>query len=146
MIARRRPSRLPRWQEWAVYLSLGLLIATGIVWLLLNLFVRSAGEFGPEPHPAQHWAIVAHGVASYVFLVVAGAMIPVHIRLGWQGGKNRLTGSTLAAACLLLALTALGLYYLGDELARHWVSIVHWSVGLFVIPALAVHALRGRRG
>ena len=146
MIPPRRQTQLPRWQEWMVYLSLGMLVATGIAWLLLDSFVRTAGEFGPEHHPAERWAIVAHGIASYAFLVVAGAMIPVHIRLGWQLGSNRWTGATLAVTCLLLALTALGLYYLGGELARHWVSIVHWSVGLLVIPALAVHALRGRRG
>ncbi len=146
MIPPRRPTRLPRWQEWAVYLSLGLLVATGIAWLLLETFVTIAGEFGPEHHPAERWAIVAHGIVGYVFLVVIGALIPVHIRLGWNLGRQRWTGSTLAATCLLLALTALGLYYLGDELARHWVSLVHWIVGLLVIPALAVHALRGRRG
>lgn len=146
MIPPRRPTRLPRWQEWAVYLSLGLLAMSGISWLLLDFFVRRTGEFGPEHHPAEHWAIIVHGIAGYIFLVVAGAMIPVHIRLGWHLGGHRWTGATLASTCLLLALTALGLYYLGGELARDWVSIVHWSVGLFVIPALAIHAVRGRRG
>lgn len=141
----RRPSRLPRWQEWAVYLTLGLLIASGVAWLVLDNFARSAGEFGPEHHPAERWALVFHGIIGYVFLVVAGAMIPVHIRLGWHLGRHRWTGSTLASTCVLLTLTALGLYYLGDELSRHWVSIVHWSLGLFAVPALLVHALRGRR-
>ena len=141
----RRPTQLPRWQEWAVYLSLGLLVASGVAWLFLDTFVRSAGEFGPELHPAEHWALVSHGIIGYAFLIVAGAMIPVHIRLGWHIGRHRWTGSTLASTCVLLTLTALGLYYLGDELTRHWVSIVHWSVGLFAVPALLVHALRGRR-
>jgi hypothetical protein len=142
----RRPGRLPPWQEWSVYVAFGLLIATGVAWLLLDSFVRVAGDFGPEHHPAQQWTLIAHGVAAYAFLIVAGAMIPVHIALGWKTRRNLGSGLTLAGTLVLLALTALGLYYLGDEIGRHWVSVVHWSVGLIGVPVLLIHALRGRRG
>jgi hypothetical protein len=126
--------------------SFGLLIATGIGWLLLDSFVRVTGEFGPEHHPAERWFLVAHGIVAYAFLIVAGAMIPVHVTLGWNIGRNFKSGLMLAGTCVALAVTALGLYYLGDEIARHWVSVVHWSVGLLAGPALLIHALRGRRG
>lgn len=142
----RRPSRLPLWHEWAVYVSLGLLIASGIGWLVLDQWVRITGEFGPEHHPAEHWTLIAHGIGAYFFLVVAGALIPVHVQLGWRMGRNRTTGTTLAGVCLTLALTALGLYYFGDEVARHWVSIVHWAIGLVALPLLLIHAITGRRG
>jgi xanthine/uracil permease len=142
----RRPGRLPRWQEWSVYVTLGALIATGIAWLVLDWFVRVNGEFGPEHHPAEHMALIVHGVAAYAFLIIGGAMIPVHITLGWNTRRNLKSGLTLAGTCLLLAVTALCLYYLGDEISRNWVSIVHWMVGLIVIPALLIHALIGRSG
>ena len=142
----RRPGRLPRWQEWSVYVSFTLLIATGAAWLLLEAFVRVAGDFGPEHHPAERWALIAHGVVAYGFLIVAGAMVPVHIILGWNTRRSLKSGFMLAGTLLLLAATALGLYYLGDEIARHWVSIVHWGVGLVALPVLASHALIGRRG
>ena len=142
----RRPGRLPAWQEWSVYVTLGLLIATGIAWLLLDWFVRVNGDFGPEHHPAEHMVLVAHGIAAYLFLIVGGAMIPVHVTLGWNTRRNLKSGLTLAGTCILLALTALGLYYMADELSRNWVSILHWVVGLVAIPALLVHALVGRSG
>jgi hypothetical protein len=142
----RRPGRLPRWQEWSVYVSFSLLFATGIAWLLLDWFVRVAGDFGPEHHPAERWTLIAHGVVAYTFLAVAGAMIPVHITLGWNTRRSLKTGLTLASALLLLTLTALGLYYLGDEIQRHWVSIIHWSVGIAAGALLLLHALIGRRG
>jgi hypothetical protein len=142
----RRPGRLPLWQEWSVYVTLGSLIATGIAWLLLDWFVRVDGEFGTEHHPAEHWALIAHGVAAYAFLIVGGAMIPVHITLGWNMRRNLKSGLTLAGTCVVLGATALGLYYLGDESSRNWVSIVHWVIGLIAIPALLIHALIGRRG
>jgi len=141
----RRPGRLPRWQEWSVYASLGSLIATGIVWLLLDWFVRVNGEFGPEHHPAEHAMLIVHGVAAYTFLIIGGAMIPVHITLGWNTRRNLRSGLTLAGTCLVLVVTALGLYYLGDEISRNWVSVVHWVVVLIVIPALLIHAI-GRGG
>jgi len=142
----RRPGRLPRWQEWSVYVSFGLLIATGIAWLLLDWFVRVPGDFGPEHHPAQQWMLIAHGVVAYAFLIVAGAMIPVHVTLGWNTHRSLKTGLTLAGAFLLLALTALGLYDLGGEIQRRWVSVIHWSVGLVAGAVLLLHALIGRRG
>lgn len=146
MMRARRPGRLPRWQEWAVYVSFGLLVATGTAWLVLDTFVRVDGDFGPEHHPAEHWALVAHGVTAYAFLIVAGAMIPVHITLGWNIGRNLKSGLTLAGMCLVLAATALGLYYFADDIARSGVSIIHWGLGLIAVPVLVIHALRGRRG
>jgi hypothetical protein len=142
----RRPGRLPRWQEWSVYATLGALIATGIAWLLFDRFVRVNGEFGPGHHPAEHWTLIAHGVAAYAFLIIGGAMIPVHITLGWNMRRNLKSGLTLATTCLVLAITALGLYYLGDEISRNRVSIIHWVVGLIAVPALLIHALIGRQG
>jgi hypothetical protein len=142
----RRLGRLPRWQEWSVYVSFGLLAVTGIAWLLLDTFVRVAGEFGLERHPSEQWALIAHGAVAYTFLIVAGAMIPVHATLGWNTRRNLKTGLTLAGTLLLLALTALGLYYLGEEIGRHWVSVIHWGFGLAVVPILVLHALTGRRG
>ena len=142
----RRPGRLPRWQEWSVYVSFSLLVATGILWLLLDTFVRVTGEFGPEHDPAQQWALIAHGVIAYGFLLVAGAMVPVHMTLAWNSRRNLKSGLTLAGVLLLLAVSGLGLYYLGDEASRHWTSIVHWSVGLVAALVLLIHALIGRRG
>ena len=141
---KRDPSRLPRWQEWAVYVSFGLLIATGIVWLVLENFVRVDGQFGPEPHPAEHWLLVAHGLVAYAFLIVAGTMVPVHIILGLNTRRNLKSGLAFAGTLLLLALTALGLYYLGDDMLRSRFSTIHWALGLVALPLLAIHASRDR--
>jgi hypothetical protein len=144
MTKRRRPGRLPRWQERIVYVSFGLLIATGIAWLLLEHFVRVAGEFGPEPHPAEHWALIAHGLVAYAFLIVAGTMVPVHITAGWNTQRNLKSGLAFAGMLVLLAVTALGLYYLGNESLRPQVSRIHWVAGVIALPLLLVHALKGR--
>lgn len=143
---RPRPTRLPRWQEQSVYWSLGLLIASGIAWLALDTWVRVEGEFGPEHHPAEHWLLIAHGVLAYAFLIVAGTVIPVHIKSGWAQRRNRKSGLSLGLSSAIAAATALGLYYAADEALRPLVSAIHWLVGLVILPALLIHAIRGRRG
>jgi hypothetical protein len=140
----RRPTRLPRWQEWSVYLSFGALLATGVVWLLLDEFVRVNGEFGPEHHPAEHWMLVVHGVAAYAFLIVVGAALPVHVILGWNIGRNLKTGVAFLGASLILGVSALGLYYFGGDAVRSQASLIHWVIGLAAAPVLLIHALRGR--
>ncbi|MCA1653499.1 MAG: hypothetical protein LC656_04780, partial [Sphingomonadales bacterium] len=107
--------------------------------------VRTNGEFGPEHHPAQHLTLIAHAIGAYAFLVVIGAMIPVHIPLGWRQRRNRVSGSTVASICLILAVTGLALYYVGTDFARSWASLAHWTIGLAAFPVLIFHALRGRR-
>lgn len=145
-MTRRRPGKLPRWQEWSVYFAFGLLVVTGIAWLLLDNFVKVAGEFGPERHPAEHVMLIVHGVVAYLFLIVAGAMIPVHITLGWNTRRNLKSGIALVAALLILLLSALALYYAGDEELRPSVSLAHLLVGIAAVPLLLIHAVRGRMG
>ena len=143
-MSKRRPTNLPRWQELAVYISFGLLLATGILWLVFDRWVRVAGEFGPEHHPAEHLMLIAHAIGAYAFLVVVGAMIPVHIPLGWHQRRNLASGITFVTICALLGVTALGLYYVGEDTLRGWTSSIHWVVCLIALPALLIHVVRGR--
>lgn len=142
----RRPTRLPRWHEWSIYLGFGILLLTGLAWLAFDKWVRIVGEFGPEHHPVQHLLIIIHGIAAYAFLIVAGALIPVHVKVGWSTARNRVSGVTIASLLGFVALTALGLYYAGGDVAREWSSLAHWIVGIVAAPALLIHVVRGLRG
>lgn len=144
MTPARRPMNLPRWQELAVYVSGAVLLLSGIAWLVLDTWVRVEGEFGPEHHPAEHWMLIAHGIAAYAFLVVLGTVLPVHISMGWRQQRNRVTGVTVLTVCTILSLTALALYYVGQDTTRSWASLMHWTVGLAAVPVVLIHVLRGR--
>jgi hypothetical protein len=135
---------LPKWHEWLVYLSIGLLTFTGLAWLLLDRFGKVDGEFGPEPNPALPWLLSGHGALAYIFLIVAAMLVPVHIRLGWNAVRNRTSGLSLVAVGLFLALTGLLLYYASAEGLRGIASIAHWAVGIALPLILAVHAIRGK--
>ncbi|GAB6196008.1 hypothetical protein [Lysobacter xanthus] len=137
--------RLPRWVRGWVYVGGGACAASGAGWLLLHTFVQKAGEFGPEPHPLEHPALVAHGVTGLMMLWVLGLVWLPHVRRGWAHRIQRIVGGTMAAVMLWLALTAAGLYYLGDERLRDAISMGHWSVGLFGMLWLPIHIWAGRR-
>lgn len=141
----RRPTKLSRWHEWAIYLSFGALLMTGIAWLVLDRWIRVSGAFGPEHHPAEPAMLILHGIAAYAMLILAGALIPVHVKAGWSARLNRLSGLTVALLLAVLGATALGLYYLSAETVRGWTSIAHWVVGLGALPALTIHVISGHR-
>jgi len=135
---------LPKWHEWLIYISTGLLTVTGAAWLLLDRFGKVNGEFGPESNPALPWLLAAHGVAAYAVLIIAAMVVPVHVRLGWNARKNRWSGAVVAGTGLFLALTGLLLYYASAEALRALTSLFHWVVGLALPALLAWHVIRGK--
>ncbi len=72
-------------------------------------------------------------------------MIPVHVRLGLAGLRNRVSGIATGVGMTALAATGAGLYYVGDERLRGGVSLAHWTLGLAAGAVLAWHAVAGRR-
>lgn len=141
----RLNQRLPRWHARSIYAGFALLLASGLGWLWLHHFVTVAGPFGPTPHPAEPLLVKLHGMVAYGFLVLLGALIPLHMRLGLAGQRSIVTGLTVVTAMALLALTALALYYSGGEELRALASLSHWLIGLGATAALILHAVRGRQ-
>jgi hypothetical protein len=71
-------------------------------------------------------------------------LVSVHIRLGWNSGRNRLSGLVLVAISLVLLLTGLALYYSTGERMRAIVRLSHWVIGLTIPVAVIVHIVRGK--
>jgi hypothetical protein len=137
--------RLPRWHARSLYAGFALLLASGLGWLWLHNFITVAGPFGPQPHAAEPVLVKLHGIIAYGFVVLLGALIPLHLRLGLAGKRSLVTGLATLAAMLLLGLTGLALYYAGGEELRALASLSHWLIGLAAALALVSHAVRGRQ-
>ncbi|NML91265.1 DUF4405 domain-containing protein [Sphingobium sp. TB-6] len=141
-MSRRPPqfsTRLPSWQKWLIYTSFSLLVSAGVCWLVLEYFVRVDGEFGPERSPWQPTLLSIHGLACFAFLVAVGAMLPVHVRLGLLGKRNRKSGIATGGIILFMALTGYGLYYIADDSLRAWASTVHWLGGFTTVLIVSGH-------
>lgn len=133
-----------RHRAW-LHTTFTVLFLSGAAWWVLQRWFPVATEFGPQPHPAQHWLIRLHGAAAMLALVIVGSLIPHHMKRAWRAHLNRRNGVMLIAVIAALTLTGYGLYYAGSESLRAAVSFAHLLFGLIFPLALLWHIVRGRR-
>ena len=128
--------RLSWGRRTAWYLAVATLAVTGLIWLLADR-LKSGGD-------AETWqrvsatVLMVHGGAAMAALVLTGMTFEVHMLRAWRSGRNRGSGSVMAAVTAVLIVTAFGLYYSGSDLVRSWVSLIHWGAGLFMPVMLCV--------
>ena len=89
--------------------------------------------------------LMAHGGVAMLTLMALGALIPLHCLRAFRSRKNLASGSIMAAFNVVLIITAFGLYYLGSEAVRPWISGIHIAAGLCVFLMFPIHILLGRR-
>jgi len=132
----------PRFR-FALYGAFALLVLTGAVWLVADAFKDSPeGELWQRVSASM---LMIHGGTAMVTLLLLGALFPLHMRLGWRSGRNRITGPAMVTLNAVLIVTAFGLYYSGSDAVRPFMSDLHLVLG-FALPALfVVHVLLGRR-
>ena len=141
---RRRLNLSPNRRLW-LYATVAVLTASGTAWLVCQHWLRVESEFGITPHPSAPWWLRLHGAAAMLFLVLFGTLLRDHVRAGWRAHRNRSSGAGLLGVCLWLTITGYGLYYVGGESLRLWLSRLHWLPGLLWPIVLMVHIWLGRR-
>jgi hypothetical protein len=135
--------QLDRRLRWSLYAAFALLFATGAAWLVADQLKDSAdGEFWQATIAN---ALMVHGGAAMVTLLLLGALFPIHIARSWRGRFNRISGSIMVICNAVLIVTAFGLYYLGAETLRPWASDLHIAAGLALPVLIGFHIWLGRR-
>ncbi len=127
--------------RFAIYAAFAVLFLTGAGWLLAD----SQKDIDEIWQQAAATLLMVHGGAAMVTLLLLGALIPVHLLSVWGSGRNRISGSAMVTLNAVLIVTAFGLYYLGSELVRPWMSWIHIACGFFVSLLLPLHVVLGRR-
>ena len=140
---------LDRWQRRGLYWSCGLLVASGVVWLVLHYgWGAGAGEL---PHPLESWLMRLHGACAFAALFLAGIVAAQHVPRGWRithahprmrlrWAFHRRSGLTLCALGGLLALSGYALYYFAPETVRPALGWAHTGLGLALAGLLTAHA------
>ena len=129
--------------RFAIYAAFAVLFLTGAGWLVADWQKDiSSDEIWQQ---SIAYLLMVHGGAAMVTLLLLGALIPVHILRAWRSRRNRVSGSTMAAFNAILIATAFGLYYLGSEALRPWMSWIHIAAGLSLALGLPIHIYLGRR-
>jgi len=126
------------WQQLAVYAALVGIALTGLVWFIIHDLIES------EPDELQHLLLVLHGTFAYAGLIVLGSLLPLHVRGGWQRRHNRQSGVWVIGVMTILVVTALVLYYGGEDtrLPARW---THIAVGLGCLLLVPLHIVLGYR-
>ncbi len=139
----RSALQLDRRFRWALYFAFAALFVTGIIWI--------AADQLKDSDRAELWQGIAanmlmiHGGIAMATLLLLGGLFPIHIAPAWRGRINRGTGALMVTVNAVMVVTAFGLYYLGSDALRPWISDLHIGVGI-VTPALFVlHIWLGRR-
>jgi hypothetical protein len=129
--------------RYSIYAAFAALVLTGAGWLVADWQKNiSSDEIWQQ---TAAYMLMMHGGIAMVTLLLLGAMIPLHFLRSWRTGRNRTSGSVMVTLNAVLIVTAFGLYYLGSETVRPWMSWTHLVVG-FSVPALfTAHVFLGRR-
>ena len=129
--------------RYAIYAAFAVLLLTGAGWFI--------ADWQKDISSDEIWQQVAanmlmvHGGAAMLALMMIGALIPLHLLRSWRAKKNRVTGSVMATFSAVLIVTAFGLYYLGSEAVRPWISWIHIGAGLLLALMFPLHIVLGRR-
>lgn len=134
---RSRVAHLPFWQSFSTHTIFLICAISGVLYLLAHEFEIKALAV------ENHSILIAHGFASYLFVLLFGAVMPNHIKGGWHNNRNRISGGAMVLVMALLLLSGLFLYY-GDE-TRDAALWVHWIIGCGLVLLFPLHFIRGRR-
>jgi hypothetical protein len=126
--------RIEPWLRRLLYTTLAVLLATGVVWWLLD-----------ERAAARPTLLALHGLAAMLSLLALGAVAVLHVRESWRRRRNRWSGALVAVCLSLLVVTAFALYYAGQETLRDFASVAHLIAGLALSLLLVAHLILGRR-
>jgi small-conductance mechanosensitive channel len=130
--------------RFALYGIFSLLFASGALWIYADQMKSNAEMDTEKWQQAAALLLSLHGGAAMVTLMLLGALGPMHVQRAWRAKKNQATGFASLAIYGLLISTAFGLYYVGSEALRPWISTIHIAFGLAVPAVVAAHIMVGR--
>ncbi len=126
-----------------MFISLGALTASGLLWLWAH-YAWGAGA-GELPHPLELWMIRLHGLFAMSGLFFFGVVGAEHAARGLRMARQQLTGVLLLTSLAALALSGYALYYFAPETSRPWIGNGHAAVGATTAALLTWHGRWARR-
>lgn len=135
----------PAWFRPGLLVALALLLLSGLLLAPTTLLLRADLDIGWRlDGGGRVWAAAAHALAGMGLCFALGALWAVHMRSGWRRRRQRRSGGLLAASFCVLSLSAVGVYYLGDEAWANAAAVGHLGIGLAASAAFGWHWWRGK--
>lgn len=143
MTARTHVRITPRHRRF-VDATLATLLATGVLWLLLEPG-DSAEAMSVAARGAWRADVALHTLAGLAGLVALGTLWLVHIRRAWRSRRNRVAGTATLALFVALAVTGWALGYASLGMPHEAIARMHWIGGFVAAAVYLVHRWRGTR-
>lgn len=142
----RRLSGYPHWFFAMLMLTVALLYLTGL--LLVPTLLEMRMEWDTPVHidsNVRGWVAVLHTTTAFITMGLLGALCVMHMRMGWRRQRNRVSGIGLVLLFSVLLVTAITIFYAGDEEISRFASVLHTILGVFIIALFVWHLVNGRR-
>lgn len=142
----RRLSGYPPWFYAAILAVLAVLLGSGLLLLPHMLELRLDMDSPLQvPGSLRLAGAALHSFSAFLAIGFIGALATVHMRAGWQRKLNRFSGLALLCLFGFLLLSAVGIYYFGDEELSRLSSLSHSLTSLAVAALFTWHSVAGRR-
>jgi heme A synthase len=136
----------PKWFLPGLLWTLLLMFATGLLLAPTTLAMRAELDMGWRLPGAGRIAVAAlHAAGGFALMLLMGALWSLHMRSGWRRRKHRVSGTAVGGVLVLLALTAVAVYYVGDDMLGRAAALTHLALGLALLLPFLLHWVRGRR-
>lgn len=136
----------PSWFLRTLVAALLLVFVTGLLLAPTTLALRGELDLPWRlPGAGRVPTAALHAAGSFALLLLIGALWSVHMRSGWRRRRQRASGLVLGLMLLLLAASAVAVYYLGDETLGAVCAFLHLGTGLALAVPFGWHWVHGRR-
>lgn len=134
----------PRWFLPVLLSTLLLMFASGLLLAPTTLALRLDWPQAWRVPGSGRIAVAAlHAGGGFALMLLVGALWSIHMRVRWQQRRQRASGLILGGLMLLLPLTAVAVYYLGDDGLGTAAALLHLGAGLAMAGPFLWHC-RGR--
>jgi len=127
-----------------LHLSALLTLGTGLLYGWLRYFGQRAGEFGPEPHPAQAWLQHAHILVAPVLVFTLGMLIRGHVQpmLRRPAPVGRRSGLVAVLVLAPMILSGYGVQVVAEPGWRVGLAWIHGVFSLLFLAGYGLHLIR----
>lgn len=136
----------PAWFFPLLLVVMFVLLGTGVVliptMLEMRLDLDSPVSIGRD---LRLLSAASHTTMGFLVLALIGAVLAIHVRIGWRVKLNRISGVGLLALFAIMLLTGLGMFYVGGLTLSRACSIVHLGAGILSAFLLGWHIFKGLR-
>ncbi len=136
----------PSWFTGFIIITIFTLFITGLLLTPTTLDMRLEWDVPWRLTADQRlYTVACHVAFSYIMLCLFGAIWRIHILIGMKLKQKIYSGLSLTTIMIVLTVTGVGIFYLGNETASEIASLSHLLFGTIIIFFFLFHILTGKK-